>query len=138
MNQKEDLDRLGHLRSPLDALGALLAAAEETARLIVVGGVAILVRGIRSRATGDVDVIARCEVTADGQVELVDPDPLPVALQTAVARVARDFGLPEDWLNTVVGRQWRQEPVSLPPGLVEEATCTRWAGSTSALPVVVP
>lgn len=73
-----------------------------------------------SRATGDVDVIARCEITADGQVEVADPDPLPAALQTAVARVARDFGLPDDWLNAVVGRQWRQKPVSLPPGLAEE------------------
>ncbi len=119
-HEPDDLARLGQLRPPLQALGDLLAAAGHQAHLVVVGGVAILLRGAASRATGDVDVIARCELTADGKLELLDPDPLPTAVQAAVARVARDFGLPNDWVNTVVGRQWRQKPVSLPPGLAEE------------------
>lgn len=31
---------------------------------------------------------------------LIDPEPLPTALTNAAVRVARDFGLPRDWLNT--------------------------------------
>jgi hypothetical protein len=34
-----------------------------------------------------------------------------------VERVARDFGLPSDWLNTVIGAQW---DFGLPPGFVQE------------------
>jgi hypothetical protein len=44
----------------------------------------------------------------------VPPEPFPAALQEAVARVARDFGLALDWLNAVVGSQWR---AGLPPDL---------------------
>lgn len=33
--------------------------------------------------------------------------------------MARDFGLPKDWLNAVVGSQW---DTGLPPGLAEDIT----------------
>lgn len=47
MNQHPDeLSRLGQLRAPLEALGALLEAAGEPVRLVVVGGVAILLQGV--------------------------------------------------------------------------------------------
>lgn len=46
------------------------------------------------RATRDLDVLAL------RRGELLRPDPLPEALLEAVDRVALDFGLPRDWLNT--------------------------------------
>lgn len=118
----DPLPSLGQLRAPIQALGDLLARAGEEAHLVVVGGVAILLRGVRARPTGDVDVLARGELTAGGGLRFVPPDPLPSAVQSAVARVARDFGLPSDWLNTVVAKQWRQRVFALPPGLIEETT----------------
>lgn len=111
---------MGQLRARLEALGDLLLAAGEEADLVVVGGVAILVRGVRTRVTTDIDVIARGEVMPGGALRLVPPDPLPAAVQSAVGRVARDFGLAPDWLNTVVAKQWRQGVFAPPPGLAEE------------------
>lgn len=46
------------------------------------------------RATRDVDVLA---IAVDD--ELVLARPLPVSLVKAAGRVARDFGLAQDWLN---------------------------------------
>lgn len=101
-------------------MGALLSAAGERVHIVVVGGVAIVVRGIRSRATADVDVIARGEIDLHGQLRLVAPDPLPEVLVKAVERVARDYGLSVDWLNTVIGKQWRKGVNALPPALEAE------------------
>lgn len=79
----------------LHALGEQLAAAGAAFDVVVVGGSALLVLGLASRATKDVDVLA---VRTGGS--LVSADPLPPALVEASDRVARDFGLPADWLNS--------------------------------------
>lgn len=79
----------------LHALGEQLAAAGAAFDVVVVGGSALLVLGLASRATKDVDVLA---VRAGDA--LVSADPLPPALVEASGRVARDFGLPADWLNS--------------------------------------
>jgi len=50
--------------------------------------------GLIVRATKDVDVVARLD-----KDRLVPADPLPVALADAVAAVADDLGLAENWLN---------------------------------------
>lgn len=81
--------------SLLHALGEQLAAAGGTFDLVVVGGSALLVLGLASRATKDVDVLA---VRTDRG--LVSAEPLPPALVEASGRVARDFGLPANWLNS--------------------------------------
>ncbi|MDO8188435.1 DUF6036 family nucleotidyltransferase [Conexibacter sp. JD483] len=81
--------------SLLRALGEQLAAAGAAFDVVVVGGSALLVLGLASRATKDVDVLA---VRTGGS--LVSADPLPPALVEASDRVARDFGLPADWLNS--------------------------------------
>jgi len=79
----------------LHALGEQLAAVGAAFDVVVVGGSALLVLGLASRATKDVDVLA---VRTGGL--LVSADPLPPALVEASDRVARDFGLPADWLNS--------------------------------------
>ncbi len=76
------------------ALGEQLAAHGERADLVVIGGSGLLALGLIGRPTADVDVVA---LLSDGT--LAKPDPLPRALIEARARVARDFDLPEEWLN---------------------------------------
>ena len=78
----------------LSALSEQLAAAGDRYELVIVGGSALLALGLIARPTRDVDVVALQE----GEV-LVKAKPLPAALVEARDRVARDFGLPEDWLN---------------------------------------
>jgi hypothetical protein len=78
----------------LDALGAQVGELGARCEIVVVGGSALLALGLVSRATRDVDVVA---VREDGVLHPADP--LPHALYVARARVARDFQLPEDWLN---------------------------------------
>jgi hypothetical protein len=71
--------------------------------------------------TEDVDIIAVAPALAKGsKTKLVRPDPLPEPLLRAIARVARDFNLPEDWMNTTVGAQW---DTGLPPGFAKRV---RW------------
>jgi|SRR5579885_2120761 len=76
------------------ALGEQLAARGERVELVVIGGSGLLALGLTSRATRDVDVVA----LLSGGV-LAKPRPLPPALIEARDQVARDFNLPEDWLN---------------------------------------
>jgi hypothetical protein len=79
---------------------------------VVVGGVAMNLRGFHSRGTSDVDVIARGIPPM-----LFTPDPLPDLLAAGIKRVARDFGLDADWMNTVVAKQWHG---GMPPGIGDD------------------
>jgi hypothetical protein len=79
----------------LRALGEQLAAREAHYTLVVVGGSALLALALVTRTTRDVDVVA---LEQDGR--LVSAEPLPRPLVEAAHTIARDFGLPEDWLNT--------------------------------------
>jgi len=83
-----DADRL------LSALGEQLADAGASYELVVVGGSGLLALGLVTRPTRDVDVVALREGDT-----LRTVDPLPEALRIARDRVARDFALPDDWLN---------------------------------------
>lgn len=112
------------LREVLSAVGELLDAEGETVSIVIVGGASLNLSGLVDRATDDVDVIARVEEAGDEPM-LVRPDPMPEALEEAVQRVARDFGLPSGWLNTAVGNQWQ---TSLPPSLREDLTWQRFGG----------
>jgi hypothetical protein len=76
------------------ALSEQLAAADAHFELVVVGGSALVALGLIERATRDVDVLG---ILSEGG--LSSAEPLPVVLATAAARVARDLGLPTDWLN---------------------------------------
>lgn len=62
--------------------------------IVVIGGSALLALGLIRRATRDVDVLAIAR-----ENELLPASPLPAPLAQARDRVARDFGLADDWLN---------------------------------------
>ena len=94
----------GSLGSPLaeavDALGEILASQGESVAVVVVGGTAMIVQGFVERATSDVDVIAIArDINAGRQGTIEPPEPLPESLVQAISRVARDFNLPDDWMN---------------------------------------
>ena len=78
----------------LAALGEQLGARGARFDLVVIGGSGLLALGLINRPTRDVDVVALLQ----GR-NLLAPRPLPDALVAARDRVARDFGLPDDWLN---------------------------------------
>lgn len=90
------MDELDQTRTHelLEALGEQLAARGAHAELAVIGGSALLAVGLITRPTRDVDIVA----LLSGQT-LIEPRPLPTELVAARDRVARDFGLPENWLN---------------------------------------
>jgi hypothetical protein len=91
-----NMDALDQTRTHelLAAIGEQLAARGAHVELVVIGGSALLAVGLISRPTRDVDIVA---LLADET--LIDPRPLPAELIAARDRVARDFGLPENWLN---------------------------------------
>jgi hypothetical protein len=118
------------LEEVLRAVGDLLGAEGEVVAIVVVGGASLSLLGLVPRTTSDVDVLARAEPAGEagdpaGASVLVPPEPLPGALTRAIATVARDFGLPADWMNTVIGRQW---DLSLPPTLPADLDWRRFGG----------
>ena len=78
----------------LAALSEQLTAARAHFELVVVGGSALVALGLVERATKDVDVVG-----IRSGAGLLSAEPFPEALAAAVSRVARDLGLPADWLN---------------------------------------
>jgi hypothetical protein len=79
----------------LSALGEQLRAAGAVFDLVVVGGSALLALGLVDRATKDIDVLA-----LRSEAGFVSAQPLPEPLIVARDRVARDFLLPREWLNS--------------------------------------
>jgi hypothetical protein len=78
----------------LSALGEQLTALNQSFELVVIGGSGLLALGLIERSTRDIDVLA-----LRAGDELGSAEPLPVALEAARDRVARDFSLPTEWLN---------------------------------------
>jgi hypothetical protein len=78
----------------LGALGEQLASLSTRLEIVVIGGSALTALGLVRRTTRDVDLLAIAE---EGTLHLAEP--LPEALLTARALIARDFGLDENWLN---------------------------------------
>lgn len=103
--------------SLLEALGQQLLASGSRFDLVVIGGSALLARGLVDRATRDVDVVALA--AEDGVRSAVD---LPQELLAAVEVVARDFEVPNDWLNNGPAELLR---FGLPAGLE-----SRWETQT--------
>ncbi|MGH2671230.1 MAG: hypothetical protein ACRDH5_19330, partial [bacterium] len=120
------MDTQAPLHQALRATGELLARRGHSAAIVVVGGTALNLLGVVERATRDVDIIATGILPPDGAPrEIQPPDPLPPALTDAIATVARDLGLPADWLTTTVAGQWE---TGMPPGFASRVMWTRHAG----------
>ncbi len=62
--------------------------------IVICGGSALILSGLISRTTKDVDIVA---LAASGL--LLPPDPLPEALKKAAVEVAEDLGISLEWLN---------------------------------------
>jgi len=89
----------GNLQDILDALDRQIGIhAGFSIGLVVCGGTALAALGLVSRTTKDVDVLAQAEETSEG-LEIRRMNAFPQWLAEAAKTVARDFGLPEDWLN---------------------------------------
>lgn len=89
----------------LETLGDHLAYAGTTVSIVVVGGAALALRGWVQRTTQDVDVLAMVD-----EAGAWSRPAFPPALVDAAERVRRDHGLPADWLNDAVARQWAAGP----------------------------
>ena len=110
----------------LRALGEILASQGEHAAVVVVGGTALIMQGFVARATRDVDVIAISRDPPERERKAIEaPEPLPESLLRAISRVARDYNLPDDWMNTTVGLQWK---TGLPQGFEERIHWEQYDG----------
>ena len=119
------------LSEAIEALGELLASQGDGVAIVVVGGTAMISQGFIARATRVVDIIAIGSGTNKGRQRSIEPpDPLPESLVRAISRVARDFNLPEDWMNTTAGLQWK---TGLPPGLADRVHWRQYGGLSLGL-----
>ena len=85
---------VGSVERALEILGSLLEKRGLEYEIVVIGGSALLLLGIISRPTKDLDVLA---LVSHG--EYVTAQPLPGELQQAASDVADVLGLAPDWLN---------------------------------------
>ncbi|MFA6091377.1 MAG: hypothetical protein WCU88_03120 [Elusimicrobiota bacterium] len=92
---KEEIDRI------LSALGEQLADGNNAhVDLLVCGGSALHALRLVSRTTKDVDVVALVSKDAAQHLALGSAKDFPAYLLDAVGKVARDFSLTADWLNS--------------------------------------
>jgi len=89
MDLSEDL-----LERALSTLGEVLERRGHRYELVAIGGSSLMLLGLLSRPTRDLDVVALVEGGA-----YVSAMPLPAELARAQADVGRALGLGEDWLN---------------------------------------
>lgn len=118
MLNHSDIDRA------LQAVGELLAADGERHSIVVIGGAALNLLGVVDRTTRDVDIVAFTQTPGEHAALTRPPEPLPDSLARAIAQVARDFNLPDNWLNRGPAGQW---DVGLPPGFAERVTWRQYA-----------
>jgi predicted nucleotidyltransferase len=124
-------NRVPNIIIALQALGEILASQGEHAAVVVVGGTALIMQGFVTRATKDVDVIAISRDPPDRKRKAIEiPEPLPESLFRAIKRVARDYNLPDDWMNTTVGLLWK---TGLPSGFEERIHWEQYDGLSLGL-----
>lgn len=88
------------LTAALKLVGGLLTQRRQGPyHLVVCGGSALVARGVISRPTNDVDVLARV-IHEEGVDEIAPmPYPMPPELAKAARDVAHEMDLQETWLN---------------------------------------
>lgn len=109
----------------LSALDRQIALGGSEIGLVVCGGSALAALGLVHRTTRDVDVLGLAR-TAPGGVVVERIEQLPEPVASAALKVARDFGLPPDWLN--VGPA-PQVGMGLPEGFGGRAERRRYGSS---------
>ena len=109
------------LEGALATLGELLETRGHAFEIVAIGGGSLLLLGLFSRPTKDVDVVALARST------LERADPLPPALRDAVKDVAAALNLAEDWLNPGPASLF---DLGLPGGFRERLTVRRFGGLT--------
>jgi len=104
----------------LSALGEQLESLSgEPVELLVCGGAALISLRLVHRTTKDVDILAYVKRTQSGPTSFVKAEPLTPELIMASEKVARDFNLPENWINT---GPTSTVDLGLPTGLIERVT----------------
>ncbi|MEI7733591.1 MAG: hypothetical protein WCO56_28745 [Verrucomicrobiota bacterium] len=104
------------IREALSRTGRCLALADAGEySLLVCGGSALCLSGLRERPTRDVDILGMVK----GDAATVLAEPLPDEVTRAAALVARDLNLPENWLNDAALAVHR---LGLPAGILSRAT----------------
>jgi len=104
----------------LSALGEQLESSSvEPIELLVCGGSALIFLGLAQRTTKDVDILAYVKRTNAGDTSFIKATPLKEEFIAAAKKVARDFNLPENWINT---GPTSAVDLGLPDGLMERAT----------------
>ncbi len=118
-NQKDVENILAALGEQLESL------LENPIELLVCGGSALNILGLVQRTTEDIDILAYVRRDEEGKVSIVKAEPLTPELTEAAKKVARDFNLPERWLNPGPASA---VDFGLPEGLMERVI-TRKYGS---------
>jgi hypothetical protein len=117
------------IQTALQRVGELVAADGGQLAIVILGGAALNLLRIVERPTVDVDILAFATADAEHapRAESIQPPPAPMPerLRRAAEQVARDLGLPLDWLNTGPALQWR---AGLPSGLPARVRWERFAG----------
>jgi hypothetical protein len=111
-----------HLRDALTALGDLLDDRGTPYDLVLIGGGALVLLGLTSRATKDLDVVALANPNA-----WLPASPLPKPLAAAILDVAAAFELAPDWLNPGPTDLLQ---FGLPPGFAERTIIERFGALT--------
>jgi len=104
----------------LSALGEHLESlSAEPVELLVCGGSALIFLGLVRRATKDVDILAYVKRTRSGGASFIKATSLSEEFIVAAKKVARDFNLPENWINT---GPTSAVDLGLPHGLIDRVT----------------
>jgi hypothetical protein len=121
-----DFSNSDQIERALGLVGELLEAGGLRFHVVAIGGSALNLLGVVSRATTDFDILAFADPDPTGALLLRPPDePLPLPLADAARTVAADLGLDPHWLNTGPASQWR---TGLPPGLTKRLHWRRFGG----------
>jgi len=104
----------------LSALGEQLESSSgEPVELLICGGSALIFLGLVHRTTKDVDILAYVNRSKADDISFTKAEPLSPELIKASEKVARDFNLPENWINT---GPTSAVDLGLPDGLMERVT----------------
>jgi hypothetical protein len=111
------------MKKYLQALSEQLGIrGEHEVALVVVGGAAMSALGLSQRTTQDIDTVAFLVASSKAKKSLVKAE-FNHAFKEASAAVARDYGLPDDWINSGPASQL---DTGLPDGFQERLISIRY------------